>query len=253
MGWTAKELENYAKRHWLEALGLTVAIIAFGYGCRPFVLLGIIPSDFAENLAAEILGIGLSISIIKILVDYYESKRWKYIQDLTSRALIQRIDDIISQVIGAEFRFLKHLNMDSPKTGTDAIKKFMSLIDTADPKDGDGLSLEDPELRTTFSGLIDIADNLIAHIYENVKWDLDEIQEKLIPRLLQTAIDQNIADMLISFEETIREFREINKQKKGGVIPFIQLDRIGQLQIVIKMMESASSIKNELNRSILRK
>jgi hypothetical protein len=123
MGWSKVNWQKFMKNHRLEAFGFIVAIFALIYGCRPFDLLGVMSLDFAENLSADIFGIGLSISVLKILIDYYESKRWKYVQDLTFRTIVRLIDDIIHQIIGAEFEFLRDLNLESAKVGTDALKK----------------------------------------------------------------------------------------------------------------------------------
>jgi hypothetical protein len=115
------------------------------------------------------------------------------------------------------------------------------------------MSINDPNYRFTHTGLTQIADDLVKYIHRNVIWDLDEIQRNLIPRILRTPADQDIKDLLVNFDGVICEFKEINIQKKGGVMPFIQLDHVGQLQIIIKMYELAFSIKNELSKDAQRK
>lgn len=248
MGWSKKRWQKYIKNHWLEAIGFIAALSALYYGCRPFDLFGVMDLGFAQNLSSEIFGIGLSISILKIMVDYYEIERWKHIQDVTFRAIILRIDDIISQVINAERELLLDLSIDSPRAGTDVLKKFIIIIENEfDKVCGDEMGSNAPKSCDTILETIDKVEDLIIYIHENVRWDLDEIQKYFIPRILQTPADQNVKDMLVSFDGIIREFQEITIPISGGVAPSIQTYHIGQLQIVIRMLEIASAIKDELN------
>lgn len=247
MDWSKAHWQKFVKKHWLEVFGFIVAIIALIFGCRPSELFGIMSLEFAENISAEIFGIGLGLSALKLLIDYYESKRWKYVQDVTSRTIVRLVDDITHQIRGAESHFLFNLNLEPAKCGTDVLKKFIDLIEAVDPTD-DNMNDEDPNYRFTHSGLTNIADDLVKCVHRNVLYDLDELQRNLIPRILGSPVDQDIKDLLINLDEVIYKFKEINMPKKGGVTPFIQLYQVGQLKIIIKMYELALSIKRELNK-----
>lgn len=244
------QLRTALSNHWLEVFGLLVALSAFCYGCWPFELFGFVPLSFAENLSSEIFGIGIGISILKILLDRYEAKRWKHIQKVTFGTFILCIDGLIRQILAAERHFLQDLDMGSSKLGTDVLEKFITLIETTDSEDDDGISLDDPKIRTTSLGLVYITDDMIENIYENVKWDLCEIQNVLIPRILQNPADQNIKDQITSFDAVIREFREINASKIGGVMPFNQVYTPGKVRIVARMYKLACVIKDEMERDV---
>ena len=246
-------LRTALSNHWLEIFGLTVAISAFYCGGRLFELFGFMSQSFAENISSEIFGIGLTISILKIFADRYEAKRWKHIQKVTFGTFILCIDDMISQILGAERNFLQDLGMESPKLGTDVLEKFIKIIETTDPEYGDGISPDDPKIRTTLMGLDSITNDMIENIYENVKWDLYEIQNVLIPRILHTPVDQNIKDRLTSFDAVIREFGEINAPKKKGVMPFSQVYTPGKVRIVARIYKLARDIRDDMSRSFCEK
>jgi hypothetical protein len=235
-------------RYLIEILGLVIAFLALLYGCHPFKLLGIIPADFARSLTAGVFGIGVNISVIKWLLDSNEYRRWKSVQYHTSRAIALHIRNIIVEIIAANHLYLAGLKLELPKTepqfGTDILRKFKDLIYRCRI-----ISLDNQKSMDKYRGLTDIVDKLVDSIYQNTKWDMEELQKNLIPRILWTPMDKDVQGMLTNLDLAIQRFYEIKVPKKQGVIPWVQISYENQLEVLIEIHELASTIEKELQKA----
>jgi hypothetical protein len=123
--------------------------------------------------------------------------------------------------------------------GTDILRKFKDL------------SLDNEKSRRI--GLTDITDKLIDNIYQNTKWDMEELQNRLIPRILQIPMDKEVQGMLTNLDLAILKFCEIKVPKKQGVIQWAQISYEYQLGVLIEIYELASTIEKEFAQAEYKK
>jgi hypothetical protein len=66
-------------------------------------------------------------------------------------------------------------------------------------------------------------DDIAVEYYEHVKWDLDQIRDVLMPRVVQSSNDQILIDALVELDDSRRELHNATIAHKkitvGGVVP----------------------------------
>ena len=97
------------------------------------------------------------------------------------------------------------------------------------------------ELRALPSGITrdKSTSDIAVDFYESVKWDLDQIQNVLTPRILQTPLGHSLADSLVAFDEAHRELRH-------AIIGHKQAVTHNVFPNVIELIEKARDLYREL-------
>lgn len=77
--------------------------------------------------------------------------------------------------------------------------------------------------------------------YESVKWDLDQIQLILTPRVIQSQAEQELIDVLIEFDQTRRDLH-------NGIIAHKLLCLQGAFPRLISLVEMSGKVYETLCR-----
>lgn len=154
---------------------------------------------FLEGVLASIAFSGITIVLglffVDRLIEHRQEQQWARVRLLTYRGLAAHLCDMASATM-IVFPYSDHrpagLILEGRNDPTEtSIAGFERLAE--------GLSNLTESLHHTQS-LSDMA----TEFYEMEKWDLDQIQTVLTPRLLQSATDQRLVDALMEFDHAHR-------------------------------------------------
>jgi hypothetical protein len=156
---------------------------------------------FVGNLLSETAGIFFGIIVTLLVVDAYmnyrRKRQWAKVRNYTLGAIAAHLSDFASDV----YVFL----------GGKGGAALGPIIDGRD----------EPRLETV-SGFETLASDLrsihgdignkspsdcVVELYEHSRWELDQIQAILIPRVMQSQAEQDLVDALIEFDEAHRDLR----------------------------------------------
>jgi hypothetical protein len=165
-----------------------------------------VDNDATQNLLAEGAGsffsIFLAILVVNKMQDSFRAKQWKKVRMLTYRSLSSHISDALSQI----YIFLPFL-MYSPSD------KHMSKIisgrnePTKIAIEGINELILDLEKNKNYSTREKSFSDLCVEYYgSSAKWDLDQITNSILPRVMQESTDQEVIDALVRFDSVYREF-----------------------------------------------
>jgi hypothetical protein len=212
---------------WLLILLGLAALLSTGVG------LALNPADFSGNLLAEIAGNAASILLGLLVIDWfleYRRKReWAKAEEFTLRAIAVHLceiagstflhfPDLSFDAVGAIFE--GHIKPPNPEIS----QCFKDLFD----------ELRSYELPMRVARKMSPSDITIDY-YEAVKWDLDQIQNVLTPRVIQGPADQALIDLLVGFDDSHRELRH-------SIIAHKQACTQGAFSNVISLVESAGRL-----------
>lgn len=180
-------------RNWSFWFPLFIVILVFLIG---FVGYCLDSQAFISNIISEIVGLLISIFFGLLVVDkytsYYQAKQWYQVRNLTYKSIASHLCNMAIQALMQfpikDNRPLRLLNDGRTIPNPDTVVAFNQLIGELK-----GLSRELNE-----RNLSDITGNL----YENIKWDLDQIQDVLTPRVVQSSSDQEFINLLIEFDNS---------------------------------------------------
>jgi hypothetical protein len=171
------------------------AVLALGAA----VLGRLIDPGFLSNLLAEVAGIGISICVGVLLVDKLiaadRRQQWNKVRTYTLGAIAAHLCDMGMEVC-ISFQDRAHGAMDKILSGRDSPHAetplgFRVLAHGLRENQGAPGPDESPSDRT-------------VGLYDHVKWDLDQIQAILIPRVIQSQGEQELVDALIEFDQARR-------------------------------------------------
>jgi len=180
-----------------------------------FILAAKDAKGFALNLIAELVGTAFSFLVALLLVDWYVEHRkkmeWRKIGEMTLRAIAVHICEIGGALflhygeIGYDTMqpiFSGHLNPPNERT----LKALGALVEAlANYRQ----PLAEGRKRST--------SDLAVDYYESVKWDLEQIRNVLLPRVLAGPRDQELVELLVRFDQEYREFEHaIIAHKQAG-------------------------------------
>lgn len=177
------------------AVGIVIVLMGFSFDKD---------RSFLGNIVAEIAGIFISIFISLWVVDsYLEYKRvqqWSKVEDITLNAIATHLCEIAGQIFvsfpGLDDRaFASVWNGHGQPPNDDVVQGFDEILDEMQNIGG----TKDYDRKSP-------SDFAIDH-YKMVKWDLDQVQDVLTPRVLQSPASQTIIDSLIDFDNAHRELR----------------------------------------------
>lgn len=202
---------------WVAVVSIICAllvVLSIGLG----VLVSEKPGEFLVNLLpglAEISG-GLLITLLIVdsLVRHYEKRRWDKIRDATYKAITAHLRYIVCDML-FHFPVRDHSPLSLISAGpdhpyTDTINGMAELA---------SLLRQLPDEVTAEKSTSDLS----VELYEQLQWDLDQIQYVLTPRVIQSSDDQRVIDSLIEFDTTRRSLHNAVIAHKqiliGGVLP----------------------------------
>lgn len=204
-------------------LAVTIGIVGFLVDSRGFL----------ENLLSEATGIFVGILIALLIVDkyaeYHKEKQWSKFRELTYNSIRAHVCDLTTDMI---IYFLSAHRLMTP------------IIDGRDhPNPKTTIAMEKMiaqlrELPNTVNAEKSTSD-LAVEWYEEVKWDLDEIQHLLTPRVVQSSNDQQVIDSLIEFDSARRSLH-------NAIIVHRRVVTHSVFPYVIKLLEQAQVLYGAL-------
>jgi len=154
---------------------------------------------FLENVLASIAFSGITIIVglyfVDRLIEHRQEQQWARVRLLTYRGLAAHLCDMASMTM-VSFPYGDHRPAGRILEGRNepqeaAVAGFERLTEEL-------RNLTDSSSKT--KSLSDMA----VEFYEIVRWDLDQIQTVLTPRLLESATDQQLIDALMEFDHANR-------------------------------------------------
>ena len=155
--------------------------------------------QFLGNLLAGLAGVFLSFAIALLfvdnLVDHYRKQQWAKVRNYTLGAIAAHLSDfataeiyVLFQVDGFDFTPIFE-GRNTPYQ--ECAITFQALADELRKIKGD-IGNKSPS-------------DVTVELYESAKWDLDQIQLVLTPRVIQSYAEQDLIDVLIEFDQARRE------------------------------------------------
>ena len=179
---------------WLIPASVVVVVIASAVG------LLIDAKSFIGNLFSETAGIFASIIIALLIVDRYtehqKEQEWAKVRNLTYAAIVGHLCDLATEMF-IYFPLKDHRPMPQIIQGRDRPNPA-TITAMAD------LALQLRQLQSAVSRERSTSD-LAVEFYEAIKWDLDQIQGVLTPRVVQSPADQQIINALVEFDNARRK------------------------------------------------
>ncbi|RKY77452.1 hypothetical protein DRQ12_08205 [candidate division KSB1 bacterium] len=185
----------------LRPLGIIAAIALLTFGislCLGFVF----PNGFAGNLFAEFAGVGLStlvgVFVVDRLLSLQRQRQWERARKFILSSIASHLSDAMTDLFIYIPTIQNHKPMgpiiegrSSPSKETidalkDIVRQMVSKCSSGDPN----------------KHLSDYA----IEWYEHAKWDLDQIQNLLIPRAIDAQADQKLIEGLLAFDKAIHDF-----------------------------------------------
>jgi hypothetical protein len=187
------------------------------------------PRPFLVNLLAGIFGIFTGAAVTLLIVEryllYQRKVRWARVEEYTVRAIAVHL----SEIAGGLFLHFPSIKWDA----AEAIFSGHNRPPNSDTLQAMGkLLIQLNEVPSSISKDKSSSDAAVEY-YEDLKWDLDQIQSVLTPRLLQGPTDQHFIDDLVAFDSARRELHHsiIGHQQAvthavfGRLVPMIGLAR----------------------------
>ena len=190
--------------------------------------------SFLENLLSETAGIFASIIIALLIVDRYtehkKEQQWTKVRDLTYAALTAHLCDLVTEM----FIYFP----------VDDHRPMMRIIEGRDqPNPATIPAMADlaSQLRHLPSAVSKekSTSDLTVEFYEAVKWDLDQVQDVLIPRVMQSSADQEIINALVEFDSARGELH-------NAIIVHKQVVTHGAFPAVVALLEQTQSLYGAL-------
>jgi hypothetical protein len=218
------------KRFFIVLILTTTLSTIIGFVIAPCHFLG---SDFLGNLLAEVAGNALSILVGIVIIDWFieyrREQQWAKIRHFTFSALATHLCEITA-----------YLFVHYPGIDCEAIQPVFA--GHGQPPDTKTLSRFDGvlgELNKLPGGLSDYdyksTSDIAIEYYKAVRWDLDQIQNVLTPRLVQSPVDQEFKDLLIEFDSARRDLHH-------AIIAHQEVVIGGAFAQVISLIRSARSL-----------
>lgn len=161
------------------------------------------PKTFITNLLSGLSVLGTSIVVALLVVDkyikYQKAKQWSIVRDYTLKTIAVHLCEIATCIfthypsIDPEMMipiFEGHSLLPNQRT----LQSFNWLLN----------KLYDYKLPQNIAINKSTSDIAIDY-YKSVEWDLDQIQNILIPRVIQSSEDTSLINLLIEFDDARRE------------------------------------------------
>jgi hypothetical protein len=155
---------------------------------------------FIGNLLSETAGIFFGIVVTLLVVRVYDERiwenRWKRVRKYTLRSIARHLCDFASDTtifLGRGLAALDPILEGREAPHPEAASGFKTLAEVfrSDRSDEGSKSPSDR----------------VVDLYEHSRWELDQIQTVLTPRLMQAQAEQDLVDALIEFDEAHQDLR----------------------------------------------
>ncbi len=167
------------------------------------LILGVVfPNGFVGNLLAEFAGVGLStlvgVFVVDRLISQQERLKWARARKFILSSITSHLSDAMTDL----FEYIPTIQND---------KLMMAIIKArSSPSKETVQALKDiarqmDSNRGLGNPAIYLSDYAIEW-YKHAKWDLNQIQSLLIPRAIDSQINQGLIDGLLAFDKAIRDF-----------------------------------------------
>jgi len=190
------------------------------------------PKGFAVNVLAGVVGVFISFVVGVIILNRYfqaqKEQQWAKVRDLTYIAISNHLYDIAQEAAircGLEFPQGQNASMPALTHGRDhpnpAVAKAM--LDLCSKMEAL------PGAKSTEISFSDIA----VEFYRDIQWNLDQISNVLLPRVVQSTNELEVVDSLIEFDRARLKLHNAAYVHKllaiGGIFPdMINLVRSAQ-------------------------
>lgn len=208
----------------LVVIGACVAIasslLALRVDERGFVV------NILAGLVTLFIGILVAVSVVDRFAKVQRQREWQNVERFTLRALAVHL----CEITGAVFRFY-----DVP---IGAVSVFFSrdqgTID-ASVLDSFGPLLERLRKGPRPNNAKDSPSDVAIRYYEEMGWDLDQIQNVLTPRVIDIATNQRLIDTLVEFGDTRRALHH-------AIIAHRQAVTQGVFEHIVALIEGAARL-----------
>jgi len=208
---------------WLIPASVVVVVVASAVG---FVL---DTNGFLLNLLSEIAGIFASIIIALLIVDRYiehqKEQQWAKVRNLTYTAILGHLCDLATEMFIC-FPVKDHRSMAPIIEGRD--RPNPTTVTAMDD-----LASQLRQLPSTVSNEKSTPD-LAVEFYDAVKWDFEQIQDVLTPRVVQSPSDQLVINALVEFDNARRKLHNaiiVHKQVVTHSAFLAVVELLEQIQI----------------------
>jgi hypothetical protein len=193
------------------------------------------PKGFAINILASVVSIIISFALALQIVERYvhqqRQQQWAKVQDFTLRAIAVHLCEITGSL------FLHYPRIDAD-TALSIFEGHRTSPDAAILTSFDRLLDEIRQLPSAITQDKSTSDIALDY-YESVQWDLDQIQNVLTPRVMQSPVEQALIDRLIEFDSARRELHH-------AIIAHAQAVTHSVFPHVITLIEAARRLYQEI-------
>jgi hypothetical protein len=168
--------------------------------------------NLLAGVACTALGVLVAIWVVDQYVRYVSRLRWSRVESLTHSAIAAHICDAMVEVaIGTSF-LRDQRPMDSILEGRDKpnVKAVEGMTDLASMLSAKADSWSN-----------DISDNVVD-VYSEIRWDLDQLCEGLLPRVIEYSNPQDLINKLVELDRARRALHNATvvhkKIRIGGIV-----------------------------------
>jgi hypothetical protein len=159
-------------------------------------LLFIDPKQFFGNLfagfAGVFLGFIITLSYLDGLVEHYRKQQWAKTRDYTFTDLASHLRNFVYEITYSFADIGLSPNAVPPPNSHQGVVIYCQTLANELRKIQDYKGEKTPS-------------DITVEFYEFVKWDLDQIQLVLTPRVIQSQAEQELIDVLIEFDQARRD------------------------------------------------
>jgi len=168
--------------------------------------------NLLAGVACTSLGVFVAIWVVDQYVRYVSRLRWSRVESLTCSTIAAHIcDAMVEVVIGTSFLHDQR-PMDSILKGRD--KPHVKVVE--------GLTDLASMLSTKADSWSNDTSDSVVDVYEMIKWDLDQLCEDILPRVIEYSGEQDLIDKLIELDRARRALRNATVVHKkisiGGIV-----------------------------------
>jgi hypothetical protein len=157
-------------------------------------------SDFLGNLlslGSLALGVFIAVEIVERLIERYREERWRKVRAVTLRAIATHIVDFYTTAWldlagnAPPGKILDGRGSPSLQSGEEMVNSLRVLRERCRTRDD-----EDSERFM----------HNVRNMYENARWNLDQIRSILLPRVLEISEDVELIQGLLRLDEAYRQW-----------------------------------------------
>jgi len=177
---------------WLILASILVIVVACGVGFymdAPAYL-----GNILAELAGAVLGVFLALLVVERFVRHQRKSQWQTVRELTYRAIAGHLCDVAMNmwthfaVAMTDYGNLHSIGAGRNRPSIETAKAMASLLKRLEKV---------PSKVYKDRSRSDVA----VEYYEAVKWDIEQIRNVLVPRLIESAEEQDLINALVEFDD----------------------------------------------------